>query len=77
MSFIPTLLAGIAFPAPPTLLGWSVWVFLLAVLVYALFRWKAHQPVWKGREWGFFGTTAKVTMRQGNPGAISSAGQVS
>ncbi|MDO9302748.1 MAG: ATP-binding protein [Anaerolineales bacterium] len=54
MSFIPTLLAGIAFPAPPTLIGWFVWVSLLGTLAYTLFRWKAYQPAWKGREWGFF-----------------------
>jgi hypothetical protein len=54
MSFLLTLLAGIAFPASPTLAGWFVWVFLLAVLVYALYLWRGYQPVWNGREWGFF-----------------------
>jgi PAS domain S-box-containing protein len=54
MIFIPTLLAGIAFPAPPTLIGWLVWVSLLGALAYALFYWKAYQPVWKGGEWVFF-----------------------
>jgi len=54
MRFLLTLLAGIAFPAPPTLAGWFVWVFLLAMLVYALFRWNAYQPAWKQREWGIF-----------------------
>jgi signal transduction histidine kinase len=54
MSFLFTLLAGIAFPAPPTLTGWLVWVALLGVLVYALFQWKTYQPAWQGREWVFF-----------------------
>jgi signal transduction histidine kinase/HAMP domain-containing protein len=54
MKFLSTLLTGIAFPAPPTLAGWLVWMSLLGMLVYVLFRWKAYQPVWKGREWGIF-----------------------
>ena len=54
MSFFLTLLAGIAFPAPPTLAGWVVWVFLLGVLVYALVAWRTYQPAWNGREWGIF-----------------------
>ncbi len=54
MSFLFTLLAGIAFPAPPTLTGWLVWVSLLGVLVYLLFRWKGYQPAWTGREWALF-----------------------
>ena len=54
MDFFLTLLAGIAFPAPPTFAGWVVWVFLLGVLVYALVGWRMYQPVWKRREWGFF-----------------------
>ena len=54
MSFFVTLLAGIAFPAPPTLAGWVVWVFLLGVLVYALVAWRTYQPAWNGREWGIF-----------------------
>jgi len=27
---------------------------MLAILVYSLFRWRGYQPVWNGREWGFF-----------------------
>ncbi len=54
MEFIFTLLAGIAFPAPPTLAGWFVWVCLLGVVAYTLFHWRAYQPAWKGREWGLF-----------------------
>jgi signal transduction histidine kinase/HAMP domain-containing protein len=54
MDFIFTLLAGIPFPAPPTLAGWFVWVTLLGVLVYLLFQWRAYQPAWAGREWGLF-----------------------
>ena len=54
MSFFLTLLAGIAFPAPPTLAGWVVWVLLLGVLVYALVAWRTYQPAWNGREWGIF-----------------------
>jgi len=54
MSFLFTLLDGIAFPATPTLMGGLVWVSLLGALAYALFRWKAYQPEWTGREWGFF-----------------------
>lgn len=54
MEFIFTLLAGIAFPAPPTLAGWFVWVSLLGVLVYALIQRRVYQPAWRGREWGLF-----------------------
>jgi len=54
MEFFFTILAGIAFPAPPTLAGWSVWVCLLGVVVYALYGWRMYQPSWKGREWGLF-----------------------
>lgn len=54
MDFLLTLLAGIPFPAPPTLAGWFVWVCLLGVLVYALYRWRVYQSDWKGREWGIF-----------------------
>ena len=54
MEFLFTLLAGIAFPAPPTLAGWIVWFSLLGVLAYALSRWRIYQPVWKGRDWGIF-----------------------
>ena len=54
MEFIPTLLAGIAFPAPPTLAGWFVWACLLAAVAYVLNRWRGYQPAWKGREWGLF-----------------------
>jgi len=54
MEFFFTLLAGVPFPAPPTLAGWIVWLFLLGTLAYALLRWRAYQPAWKGREWGFF-----------------------
>ena len=54
MEFLFTLLAGIAFPATPTLAGWGVWLSLVGVLVYALYHWRAYQPKWQGREWGFF-----------------------
>ncbi len=54
MEFLFTLLAGIAFPATPTLAGWGVWLSLLGALVYALYRWRTYQPKWQGREWGFF-----------------------
>jgi signal transduction histidine kinase len=54
MDFLSTLLASIAFPAPPTLAGWVVWLSLLGMLIYALFRWRTNQPAWTKREWGFF-----------------------
>ena len=54
MEFVFTLLAGIPFPAPPTLAGWFVWVSLLGALVYALYRNRSHQTAWGGREWGLF-----------------------
>jgi signal transduction histidine kinase len=54
MNFFLTLLASIAFPAPPTFAGWFVWVFLLGALVYALVSWRVYQPTWKRREWGLF-----------------------
>ena len=56
MDFILTLLAGIAFPAPPTLAGWFVWVSLLGGLVYVLYQQRNDQPVWGNisRGWGLF-----------------------
>jgi len=54
MNFFFTLIAGIAFPAPPTLAGWVVWVLMLGALVYALTTWRVYQPEWTGREWGIF-----------------------
>ncbi len=65
MEFLFTLLAGIAFPAPPTLAGWVVWLALLGLLVLGLFRWRAYQPVWKGREWGFFVAFLILTVLTG------------
>jgi hypothetical protein len=46
--------ASIAFPAPPTLAGWAVWLSLLGILAYALYHWRAYQPAWKRNEWGYF-----------------------
>jgi len=54
MEFLFTLLADIAFPAPPTALGWAVWFGLLGGLTYALYHWRSYQPVWQGREWVIF-----------------------
>src|SRR5258706_13891245 len=54
MEFLFSLLAGIAFPALPTLAGWVIWLFLFGLLVYTVFRWRADQPAWSVREWGFF-----------------------
>jgi signal transduction histidine kinase len=54
MDFILTLLAGIAFPAPPTLAGWIVWVCLLVGMGVFLFRSQKGQPAWGSRWWLFF-----------------------
>ncbi|MFN8399567.1 MAG: ATP-binding protein [Anaerolineales bacterium] len=54
MDFILSLLAGIAFPAPPTLAGWLVWVILLAGLVVYLYRQRAAQTAWGSKGWGLF-----------------------
>lgn len=54
MEFIPTLLAGIPFPAPPTLAGWFIWVSLLGGVAYWLYKQRVYQPSWRGREWGLF-----------------------
>lgn len=51
MDFILSLLAGIAFPASPTLAGWLVWVCLLAGLVLYLYR---HRAAWGSKGWGLF-----------------------
>ncbi|MBI3170759.1 MAG: HAMP domain-containing protein, partial [Chloroflexi bacterium] len=51
MDFILSLLAGIAFPAPPTLAGWLVWVCLLAGLVAYLYR---YRMAWGSKGWGLF-----------------------
>src|SRR3990172_6719136 len=62
MDFLFTLLASIAFPAPPTLAGWVVWLSILGILVYALFRWRTNQPAWTLRKWGFFFTFLILTL---------------
>lgn len=54
MDFILTLLAGIAFPAPPTLAGWIVWVCLLVGMGVFLFRSQKGQPAWGSKWWLFF-----------------------
>ena len=54
MDFIPTLLAGIAFPAQPTLAGWIVWVCLLAGFGYFLYRNRKKQTAWWSKGWGLF-----------------------
>ncbi|HMU93238.1 MAG TPA: ATP-binding protein [Anaerolineales bacterium] len=53
MGSLSTLPASIAFPAPPTLAGWAVWLSLLGMLAYALYHWRAYQPAMKRIEWGF------------------------
>ncbi|MBK9603886.1 MAG: HAMP domain-containing protein [Anaerolineales bacterium] len=52
MGSLSTLPASIAFPAPPTLAGWAVWLSLLGVLAYALYYWRAYQPALKRNDWG-------------------------
>ncbi|MDD2923172.1 MAG: HAMP domain-containing protein, partial [Anaerolineales bacterium] len=54
MDFLFTLLASIPFPAPPTFVGWFVWISLLGIFGYALYRWRKYQSFLKGREWGIF-----------------------
>ena len=54
MSFIFTLLNVFPFPIPPTFAGWIVWLCLLGLLIFNLFRLRKIQPVWKRREWGIF-----------------------
>jgi signal transduction histidine kinase/HAMP domain-containing protein len=51
MEFIFTLLAGIPFPAPPTLAGWGVFFLLLGVLAFILVRRRVDQPT---MSWGLF-----------------------
>lgn len=53
MDFIPTLFAGIPFPATPTAAGWFVWVSLLVVLALYLRRVRKGQSSW-GARWGLF-----------------------
>lgn len=50
MEFIFTLLAGIPFPASPSLAGWFVWGLLLVILIYTLIRQRTTQPI----HWGLF-----------------------
>jgi signal transduction histidine kinase/HAMP domain-containing protein len=54
MSFIFTLLTSMAFPSMPTPMGWVVWLCLLGVLIYSLYRWRTLQPAWNGSSWGIF-----------------------
>ncbi len=56
MDFLFTLLSGIPFPAPPTLVGWLVWISLFGSLIYAVYRWRVYHTEWQGRQWGLFFT---------------------
>jgi signal transduction histidine kinase len=62
MEFVFSLLTGFAFPAPPTLVGWFVWLSLMGALGYGLYRWRAYQSKWKGREWGIFAALLLLTL---------------
>ncbi|MCC7118683.1 MAG: HAMP domain-containing protein [Anaerolineales bacterium] len=62
MEFITAFLAGIAFPAPPTLAGWAVWLVLLGALAVAEFRWREFRPMWGSREWGIFFALLTLTL---------------
>ncbi|MEW6404092.1 MAG: hypothetical protein AB1649_20035, partial [Chloroflexota bacterium] len=50
MEFLFSLLTGFALPALPTLVGWVVWLSLLGLLVYNLYRWRGYRIPWKVRE---------------------------
>ena len=54
MEFIATLLAGIPFPAPPTIAGWLAWVLLFAALAWILYSNRKSQSTWGMKEWGLF-----------------------
>ncbi len=54
MEFIATLLAGIPFPAPPTITGWLVWLALFAALAWSLYKNRKSQAAWGMKEWGLF-----------------------
>ena len=54
MSFLFTLLSVFPFPILPTFTGWVVWLSLLGLLIFNLYRWRQIQPAWKKREWGIF-----------------------
>ncbi len=62
MEFITAFLAGIAFPAPPTLAGWVVGFVLLAALALAEFRWREYRRAWGSREWGIFFALLSLTL---------------
>jgi PAS domain S-box-containing protein len=62
MDLISAFLAGIAFPAAPTLAGWVVWFLLLGLLAYALFRWREFNSNWQSREWGFLFSLLILTL---------------
>ncbi len=63
MELLLSLLRGFALPALPTLLGWVVWLLLLGLLIYGLYRWRDYQPVWRGRErWQFIGLLILVLI---------------
>ncbi len=54
MDFILSLLAGIAFPAPPTLAGWLVWLCLFAGLAFFLYGRRKSLPAFGSGGWGLF-----------------------
>lgn len=62
MEFVSTFLAGIAFPALPTLAGWLVWLSLLGLLVYAEVRWREYHFTWGNRAWGIFFFLLTLTL---------------
>ena len=77
MDFLFTLLSGVAFLALPTFVGWAVWVCLLGALLYALFRWRIYQPIWKSREWGFFFAFLILLPNTKSSSAAEQAGRLS
>lgn len=54
MSFISPLLESLPYLTPPTLFGWVVWFFLLALIGYCVYAWRRFHLKWKSREWWIF-----------------------
>ncbi len=54
MSFLSPILETLPYLTLPPPFGWLVWLFLLGLCGFLLYRWRELGKPWKGREWGFF-----------------------
>ena len=51
MTFLGTLLSSLPYINWPTLAGWSVWLFLLGLVIWLAYRWRNYNPAFKTNHW--------------------------